>query len=193
MLFAVYFRVWLSLVERLNGVQEAAGSTPVTDQKSTCNCECFFNLIEPKANGTTLFIYDINGEALMIKKNKMHLTDEQKKWNKMWSLWTENRTNSPYTELMTYQSEINNGGHAQYFSNIESDSQIQKEIAALETVLSSQLQNNLQEAYKAYSELNKNESDENAEITLKNCDDTFLKMKRKSTVHLKNTPKKIEL
>ena len=32
----LFFRVWLSLVERLNGVQEAAGSTPVTRTKSSC-------------------------------------------------------------------------------------------------------------------------------------------------------------
>ena len=44
--FYLYIRVWLSLVERLNGVQEAAGSTPVTRTKkkrqfSTEDCRFF--------------------------------------------------------------------------------------------------------------------------------------------------------
>ena len=58
------------------------------------------------------------------KKNKAEsreivLSDEQQKWNKMWELWVNGRADSPYAELMTYQSEINNGGHAQYFHNID--------------------------------------------------------------------------
>ncbi len=53
------------------------------------------------------------------KKKKVELTEEQLKWNKMWELWTEEKVASPYAELMTYQSEINNGGHDQYFSNVE--------------------------------------------------------------------------
>lgn len=59
------------------------------------------------------------GVFSFFKKSKVELTDEQKKWNKMWDLWVEGRTGSPYSELMTYQSEINNGGHDQYFFNIE--------------------------------------------------------------------------
>ena len=59
------------------------------------------------------------GVFSFFKKSKVELTDEQKKWNKMWDLWVEGRADSPYSELMTYQSEINNGGHDQYFFNIE--------------------------------------------------------------------------
>ena len=56
-----------------------------------------------------------------LKKKEVQLTDEQKKWNKMWELWSEGEADSPYAELMTYQSEINNGGHGQYFCNIENN------------------------------------------------------------------------
>ena len=47
------------------------------------------------------------------KKRKSELSREQKKWNKMWDLWAENRADTPYAEVMTYQSEDNNGGHDQ--------------------------------------------------------------------------------
>lgn len=50
-----------------------------------------------------------------LKKRKSELSREQKKWNKMWDLWAENRADTPYAEVMTYQSEVNNGGHDQYF------------------------------------------------------------------------------
>ena len=49
---------------------------------------------------------------------KSELTEEQKKWNKMWDLWANGLTDSPYAELMTYQSEVYNGGHGQYFDNV---------------------------------------------------------------------------
>lgn len=45
------------------------------------------------------------------KKKKVKQTDEQQKWNQMWSLWEEGQADSPYAELMTYQSEVSNGGH----------------------------------------------------------------------------------
>ncbi len=50
-----------------------------------------------------------------IQRNKIELSDDQKKEEKMWALWEEDLVESPYAELMTYQSEINNGGHSQYF------------------------------------------------------------------------------
>ena len=87
------------------------------------------------------------GVFSFFKKSKVELTDEQKKWNKMWDLWVEGRTDSPYSELMTYQSEINNGGHDQYFFNIENSGNLQKEMAILKTVLPAKLRDNLQNAY----------------------------------------------
>ena len=68
----------------------------------------------------------------IFKKKKVELTEEQLKWNKMWELWTEEKVESPYAELMTYQSEINNGGHCQYFSNVENVSDLPKEIFELD-------------------------------------------------------------
>jgi len=108
----------------------------------------------------------------IFKKKKVELTEEQLKWNKMWELWTEEKTKSPYTELMTYQSEINNGGHSQYFCNVDNVSDLKKEMSALEEILTPLLRENLQKAYKADLILEEKEDEEVEEI-LDQCDDVF--------------------
>lgn len=108
----------------------------------------------------------------IFKKKKVELTEEQLKWNKMWELWGQKKTKSPYTELMTYQSEINNGGHSQYFCNVDNVSDLKKEMSALEEILTSLLRENLQKAYKADLILEEKE-DEEAEEILDQCDDVF--------------------
>ena len=106
----------------------------------------------------------------IFKKKQVELTEEQRKWNKMWELWTEEKAESPYAQLMTYQSEINNGGHDQYFTNVENTSALQKEISILETILPIKHLNNFQAAYKAYMAL---EEDEHAAEILEQCDNVF--------------------
>ena len=108
----------------------------------------------------------------IFKKKKVELTEAQLKWNKMWELWTEEKTKSPYNELMTYQSEINNGGHSQYFCNVDNVSDLKKEMSALEEILTPLLRENLQKAYKADLILEEKE-DEEAEQILDQCDDVF--------------------
>ena len=108
----------------------------------------------------------------IFKKKKVELTEAQLKWNKMWELWTEEKTKSPYNELMTYQSEINNGGHSQYFCNVDNVSDLKKEMSALEEILTPLLRENLQKAYKADLILEEKE-DEEAEEILEQCDDVF--------------------
>ena len=109
----------------------------------------------------------------IFKKKKVELTEEQLKWNKMWDLWTEGEADSPYAELMTYQSEINNGGHSQYFCNVDNVSDLKKEMSALKEILTPLLRENLQKAYEAHLILDKNEDDEKAEEVLEQCDDVF--------------------
>lgn len=103
------------------------------------------------------------------KKKKAVLTKEQLKWNKMWELWTEEKADSPYAELMTYQSEVNNGGHSQYFTNVENTSDLQKEMLTLETILPLKFKQTLEKAYKAYLIFEETE-DEKAEEILEQCD-----------------------
>lgn len=108
----------------------------------------------------------------LFKKKKVELTEAQLKWNKIWELWTEEKAESPYAELMTYQSEVNNGGHSQYFCNVENVGDLQKEIAELERALPFDLNENLQKAYQAHLILEKTE-DEKAEEIMERCDDAF--------------------
>ena len=133
------------------------------------------------------------GVFSFFKKSKVELTDEQKKWNKMWDLWAEGRTDSPYSELMTYQSEINNGGHDQYFFNIENSGNLQKEMAVLKTVLPAKLRDNLQNAYDAYLKLTNEESDEQAGTILSQYDDEFCKVEEDINRILREYASQIEL
>ena len=111
----------------------------------------------------------------LFKRNKVksELTEAQMKWNKMWKLWAEGKIESPIEELMTYQGEINNGGHSQYFSNTENVDDVQKCIDTLYMILPKELKDNLENAYVAYLRLEQDETDENAERILEECDSIF--------------------
>ena len=103
----------------------------------------------------------------LFKKAKPQLTEEQQKWNRMWELWVEEKVDSPYKELMTYQSEVNNGVHAQYFNNTEWESNMD----ALAQILPQKLKSNLQEAYKAH--LMSDGAGEKADEIFDQCDAVF--------------------
>lgn len=127
-----------------------------------------------------------------LKKKKVELTDEQQKWNTMWEMWSEGKINSPYEELMTYQSEINNGGHGQYFVNVENNGDIQKEMSALKTILSKELTDNLEKAYQAYLLLEEND-DEKADDIMKQCDNRFYENEEEINCLLEEYAAKIKL
>ena len=129
----------------------------------------------------------------IFKKKKNALTEEQLKWNKMWELWTEEKAVSPYAELMTYQSEINNGGHSQYFTNVENTGDLSKEMSVLEQILSKKLRDNLNRAYKAYLTLEEKDEDEEAEAALEQCDDVFYENEEEINHLLEEYAGKIEL
>ena len=115
------------------------------------------------------------------KKSKKELTEREVSWNKMWDLWVQGEILSPYNELMSYQSEVNNGGHDQYFLNTGNISDITKELSALSQILPHKLTENLNEAYRAYLVLEKDEDDEKAEAVLENCDEVFFKNEQEIT------------
>ena len=129
----------------------------------------------------------------IFKKKNVELTEEQLKWDKMWELWTEEKVESPYAELMTYQSEINNGGHSQYFTNVENTGDIQKDMSAVETILSKKMSTNLKKAYKAYLVLEEKEEDEKAEEILEECDNVFYELEEEINHVLEEYASKIEL
>lgn len=115
------------------------------------------------------------------KKSKKELTEKEVRWNKMWDLWVQGEIPSPYNELMSYQSEVNNGGHDQYFLNTGKICDITKELSALSQILPHKLTENLNEAYRAYLVLEKDEDDEKAEAVLENCDEVFFKNEQEIT------------
>ena len=129
----------------------------------------------------------------IFKKKKVVLTEEQLKWNKIWDLWEEGEAESPYAELMTYQSEINNGGHGQYFLNVENNVDLNEEMAILKTILSDELVDNLHKAYKAHLILEKNEDDEKAEEIIEDCDNVFYENEEEINSKLEAYADKIQL
>lgn len=120
-------------------------------------------------------------------------TVEQDAWDRMWELWGEGNADSPYAEVLTYQSEINNGGHDQYFFNIENTGDLKKELAVLDSVLPEVLKKNLNAAYKAYVTLQKNEDDEKAEAILNQCDEVYYENEEALDDVLNEYAAKIEL
>ena len=113
------------------------------------------------------------------RKTRVELTDSQLKWNKMWDLWSEGKVESPIGELMTYQSEINNGGHSQYFFNTGNIDDLQMNLENILSILPKELKDNLESAYKAYMALEQNEDNEEAEKILEKCDDVFYENEHK--------------
>lgn len=128
-----------------------------------------------------------------IFKKKTQVSEENLKENKMWDLWVEQKAESPYAELMTYQSEVNNGGHLQYFDNVKNTGDLQKELSVLEQILPQDLKENLKEAYKAYLILEENEDDETVDEILDGCDNRFDDKQEDINVILKEYASKIEL
>lgn len=128
------------------------------------------------------------------KKNALDdnsLTEENKQWNKMWDLWANGEIQSPYDELMTYQSEVNNGGHGQYFVNTENTSDLLKEMSGLNSILSDTLKENLKTAYEAHLLLEQDETNEEAEAVLEKCDDVFFQNEKDINAILESFCKQI--
>lgn len=107
------------------------------------------------------------------KKTETGLTDEQLRWNKIWDLWAEGKAKSPYSELMTYDGEVNNGGHDQYFFNTGNSGDLENELSALKQLLPEEFIDNLNKAYQAYLVLEEDEENEEAEEVLEECDSFF--------------------
>ena len=139
-----------------------------------------------KLRGDFMGLFDI------FKKKKVELTEEQLKWNKMWELWTQEKVESPYAELLNYSGDINSGGHGYYFECLNFEGDIKKDLSALEKILSHELNENLQKAYRAYLMLKEKDNDKNAEETLEQCDDVFYENEEEINQALKEYASKLE-
>ena len=100
------------------------------------------------------------------------LTVEDKKWNKMWDLWSNGEASSPYAQIMEYSAEVNNGGHAQYFSNLGDLNLLEDSIQVLLANLPELFTKKLEKAYKLYL---KDEFARKTEKIMSKCDDIFYK------------------
>ena len=104
------------------------------------------------------------------KKEELPVAD--RKWNKMWDLWVAGEAESPYAELMEYNSEVNNGGHSQYFFNVANCGDLTAPAETLLKVLPEPLRSNFRKAYEAFSGQEDICDDENDEL-FDECDDIF--------------------
>lgn len=107
-----------------------------------------------------------------IFKKKEPLTEEQLKWNYLWELWSQEEIGAPYDALMTYDSEINNGGHAQFFYNVSHCGNLEKAINNLAEILPDLLKENLKKAYDVYIK-SAEEENEDLDKILEECDNFF--------------------
>ena len=107
----------------------------------------------------------------IFKKKKAALTTDQK-LDKMWDLWAVNKLDLPCAKLMKYESEVNNGGHSQYFYNVANCGDLAAEVEVVLSMLPEPLRENLARGYAAFSEQDDISDDVNDEL-FEECDDVF--------------------
>lgn len=110
--------------------------------------------------------------AFFRKKPKPVLSEDELKWNRIWDLWAEGNAESPYAELMTYEAEVNNGGHFQYFDNTENCGDLKTDASVLLSVLPEPLNSNFRRSYDAYNAQD-TFSSRAFETLLDECDSVF--------------------
>ena len=107
----------------------------------------------------------------IFKKKEATLTTGQK-LDKMWGLWAEDKLNLPCAKLMKYESEVENGGHSQYFFNVANCGDLATEVEVVLSMLPEPLRENLARGYAAFSAQEDISDDVNDELFEK-CDDVF--------------------
>ena len=108
----------------------------------------------------------------IFKKKKEQLLTTPQKVNKMWELWGEDKLDLPCAKLMKYESEVNNGGHSQYFFNVANCGDLAEEVEAVLSMLPDPLRENLARGYAAFSEQDDISDDVNDGV-FEECDDVF--------------------
>lgn len=109
-------------------------------------------------------------KALTTAHGKNELSVEDMKWNTTWDRWSRGEVESPYGELMTYQSEVYNGGTAQFFDNVSGTGDLEGTLRELYTVLPEPLCLALREAYTVFLIHGECKTDEDVEALDPVCD-----------------------
>ena len=107
----------------------------------------------------------------IFKKKTATLTTDQK-LDKMWELWAEDQLDLPCAKLMKYESEVNNGGHSQYFFNVANCGDLGKEVEDVLSMLPEPLRGNLKRGYDAFAAQEDIADDDNEDL-FEECDDVF--------------------
>ena len=107
----------------------------------------------------------------LFKRKKETLTTEEK-LDRMWELWEIGGLKDPCAKLMTYESEVNNGGHSQYFYNIANCGDLAAEVEAVLSMLPEPIRENLNRGYTAFAAQEDICDDDNEEL-FEECDDVF--------------------
>lgn len=107
----------------------------------------------------------------LFKRKKETLTTEEK-LDRMWELWEIGDLKDPCAKLMTYESEVDNGGHSQYFYNIANCGDLAAEVQAVLSMLPEPLRENLNRGYTAFAAQEDICDDDNEEL-FEECDDVF--------------------
>ena len=87
-------------------------------------------------------------------------------------MWANHELKLPCAKLMTYESEVNNGGHSQYFFNTANCGNLAAEVEAVLPMLPEPLRENLSRGYVAFA-AQKNISDDDNDALCEECDDVF--------------------
>lgn len=90
----------------------------------------------------------------------------------MWELWEKDQLDLPCAKLMRYESEVNNGGHSQYFFNVANCGDLSAEVEAVLSMLPEPLRENLARGYTAFAAQSDISDDVNDEL-FDECDDVF--------------------
>lgn len=117
------------------------------------------------------------------KKKEKPLTEEEK-LDKMWDLWAKGKLKAPCAQLMTYESEVNNGGHSQYFFNIANSGDLKSEVETVLPVLPAVLRENLKRGYEAFAVQSDIDDDVNDDL-FDACDSVFYENEQLLTAVLK--------
>ena len=92
--------------------------------------------------------------------------------DRLWELWEMGDLKDPCAALMTYESEVNNGGHSQYFFNIANTGDLAAEVEAVLPLLPEPLRQNLNRGYAAFA-AQADISDDDNEDLFEECDAVF--------------------
>lgn len=115
------------------------------------------------------------------------------KMGKMYELLDEGKLESPYAELSTYQSEVFDSGHNQYFANAQSRGGVEKEMSVLDQILPAKLKENLHKAYEMYCAFKGDENNEMRQKILDLFDDVLYDNNEAITSILEEYADKLEL